>query len=37
MNIDIDRMLDIGWELMAKNFEPDEIGLKEEIRKKYWK
>ncbi len=37
VNIDIDRMLDIGWELMAKNFEPDEIGLKEEIRKKYWK
>jgi V/A-type H+-transporting ATPase subunit B len=36
VNIDIDRMLDTGWELIKKHFEPDEIGLKEEIRKKYW-
>jgi V/A-type H+-transporting ATPase subunit B len=36
INVDITRMLDTGWKLFAKYFKPEELGLKEELVKKYW-
>ncbi len=37
INISIDEMLDIGWELMQKYFEKYEVGIKEKFMEKYWK
>ncbi len=37
INIDINEMLDTGWELFGKYFSPDEVGMKEDLVKKYWK
>ena len=36
VNIDVDTMLDTGWKLLAKHFVPAEVGIKEELVKKYW-
>ncbi len=36
INVDIASMLDTGWELFAENFSPEEIGIKEELVRKYW-
>jgi V/A-type H+-transporting ATPase subunit B len=36
INIDTTAMLDTGWELLAKYFSPAEIGIKEDLVKKYW-
>jgi V/A-type H+-transporting ATPase subunit B len=36
INVDITTMLDTGWELFAKYFSPEEIGIKEDLVKKYW-
>jgi len=36
INIDIDRMLDTGWELFSRYFSPEEVGMKEELVRKYW-
>jgi V/A-type H+/Na+-transporting ATPase subunit B len=36
INIDIDTMLDTGWELFGKYFSPEEVGMKEDLMKKYW-
>lgn len=36
VNISIDEMLDIGWELMQKYFEKYELGIKEKLIEKYW-
>ena len=36
VNISIDEMLDIGWELMQKYFEKYELGIKEKLIDKYW-
>ncbi|MFO7613470.1 MAG: V-type ATP synthase subunit B [Bacteroidales bacterium] len=36
VNIEIDSMLDTGWKLFAKHFVPSEVGIKEELVKKYW-
>ena len=36
VNISIDEMLDIGWELMEKYFEKYELGIKDKLIDKYW-
>lgn len=36
INIDIDTMLDTGWKLFGDNFEKSELGIKDELVKKYW-
>ncbi len=37
VNIDIDTMLDTAWELFAKYFKVEEVGIKKELVDKYWK
>jgi len=37
VNIDIDEMLDTGWELFSKHFKIEEVGIKQELTEKYWK
>lgn len=37
VNIDTERMLDIAWELFSAHFVREELGIKEEFVKKYWK
>ncbi len=36
VNLDIEKMLDTGWELFGEHFSKTEVGLKEELVKKYW-
>jgi V/A-type H+-transporting ATPase subunit B len=36
VNVDIDAMLDTGWRLFGENFEKAELGIKDELVKKYW-
>lgn len=36
INIDIDKMLQTGWELLGKYFSRDEVAIKEEFMNKYW-
>ncbi len=36
VNINIDEMLDTGWELFSKHFSAEEIGIKQELVDKYW-
>ncbi|MBR4999303.1 MAG: V-type ATP synthase subunit B [Rikenellaceae bacterium] len=37
VNIDIDKMLDIAWDLFAKYFTKPEVAIKAELTEKYWK
>ena len=37
INISVDEMLDTGWDLLQKHFEKYEVGIKNELLKKYWK
>ena len=37
VNIDIDKMLDIAWNLFAKYFTKPEVAIKAELTEKYWK
>lgn len=37
VNIDTIQMLNIGWELLAKYFTKNEIGIKADLLEKYWK
>ncbi len=37
VNVDTDKMLDIGWELLSKYFKRTEVGIKKEMADKYWK
>lgn len=37
VNIKIEEMLEIGWELMGKYFTPAEVGVKDDLVKKYGK
>lgn len=37
VNIDIDKMLDITWELFLRYFKREEISIKDEFMKIYWK
>jgi len=36
VNISIDQMLDIGWELLQTYFKKFEVGIKESFMEKYW-
>ncbi len=36
VNMEVERMLDTAWRLFAQYFEPSEVAIKEELRKKYW-
>jgi V/A-type H+/Na+-transporting ATPase subunit B len=36
VNIDIDSMLNTSWKLFGKYFKKEEVGIKEELVKKYW-
>ncbi len=37
VNVDTERMLDIGWELLGSHFSKAEAGIKKELADKYWK
>lgn len=37
VNIDIEEMLNTGWELFGKHFKIEEVGIKKELTDKYWK
>ncbi len=37
VNVEIDKMLDTGWELFAEHFTVEEVGIKHELVDKYWK
>ncbi len=37
VNIEVDEMLDRGWDLFSKYFSKDEVGIKQEFVDKYWK
>ncbi|KAA2654742.1 V-type ATP synthase subunit B, partial [Alistipes onderdonkii] len=37
VNIGITEMLDTAWGLFAKYFSKEEVAIKEELIKKYWK
>lgn len=37
VNVEIEAMLDTAWELFSLHFSKDEVGIKEELMKKYWK
>lgn len=36
VNIPLERALDLGWEILAECFDPEETGLKTEIMKQFW-
>lgn len=36
VNISIDEMLDLGWDLLAKNFKKEEVGIRQVFVDKYW-
>jgi len=36
VNININEMLDTGWNLFSKHFKPEEVGIKKELVDKYW-
>jgi V/A-type H+-transporting ATPase subunit B len=36
VNIDVDKMLDTGWNLFSKHFSQAEVGIKQELMQKYW-
>ncbi|MFW6255073.1 MAG: V-type ATP synthase subunit B, partial [Chitinivibrionales bacterium] len=37
INIDVDKMLDTAWNLFAKFFTKEEVGIKQAMVEKYWK
>jgi len=37
VNLQVNEMLDTGWELFANHFTREEIGIREELTQKYWK
>lgn len=36
VNIEVDQMLETGWNLFNKHFEPAEVGIKQEFVDQYW-
>ncbi len=36
VNISLEKALDTGWEILAECFQPNQVGIKESIVKKYW-
>jgi V/A-type H+-transporting ATPase subunit B len=36
VNIPLERALDLGWEIMAACFQPEETGIKRSMIEKHW-
>lgn len=36
VNVNIDEMLNTGWNLFSKHFKPEEVNIKQELVDKYW-
>ncbi|HBH49133.1 MAG TPA: V-type ATP synthase subunit B, partial [Bacteroidales bacterium] len=36
VNIEVNEMLDTGWNLFNKHFKPEEVGIKQELVENYW-
>ena len=36
VNIDTNKMLDIGWELLQQYFTEEEVQIRKDVMKKYW-
>ena len=36
VNIPLEKALDLGWDIMAECFTPEETGVKKSIIEKYW-
>jgi V/A-type H+-transporting ATPase subunit B len=36
VNIPLDRALDLGWEILAESFTPEETGIKKSLIEQYW-
>ncbi len=36
VNIPLEQALDLGWDIMAKCFEPDEVNMRSELLNKFW-
>ena len=36
VNIPLEKALDLGWDIMAECFTPEETGIKKSIIEKYW-
>ena len=36
VNIPLERALDLGWEMLADCFEPNEVGIKTDLIEEYW-
>ncbi len=36
VNLKIEEMLDVGWKLMQKYFQPNELGIRDDLIHKYW-
>ncbi len=36
VNIEVDQMIDTGWELLKKHFKKEEVGIKQKLLDKYW-
>jgi V/A-type H+-transporting ATPase subunit B len=37
VNIPLFEALDLGWQILADCFEPEEVGIKQELVERYWK
>jgi len=36
VNLPLEGALDLGWEMLAECFKPEEVGIREDILKKFW-
>jgi len=36
VNIPLEQALDLGWEILSQSFDPEEIGMKDELIEKFW-
>jgi V/A-type H+-transporting ATPase subunit B len=36
VNIPLEKALDLGWEILAECFEPNETGMKSELINQFW-
>jgi len=36
VNIPLEKALDLGWEILASCFSPEETGLRTELTSKFW-
>lgn len=36
VNVSLEEALDIGWNILAQTFQPEEVGIKEQLINRYW-